>query len=89
MDGHETSHGLKSVLTGVEYRISCQQCFSAMKLIIDQFKFVKLSPNIMKSGQLPLKKPKRSVQDLGISVGSALPNNGSCEHYKKSYRYLA
>lgn len=88
MDGHETSYGLKSVLTGVEYRVSCQQCFSSMKLVIDQFKFVKLSPNVMKVKQLQLKKPKRNNQDLGISIGTPLPNNGTCEHYKKSYRYF-
>jgi hypothetical protein len=88
MDGHETNHGLKSILTGVEYRISCQQCFSSMKLVVDQFKFVKLSPTVIKPNKLPLKKPKRNNQDLGISVGTPLPNNGTCEHYKKSYRYI-
>ena len=86
IDGHDTAHGLKSVLTGVEYRVSCQECFSSMKLVIDQFKFIKLSPNVMKPANLQLKKPKKNVQDLGITIGSALPNNGACEHYKKSYR---
>ena len=88
IDGHETSYGLKSVLTGVEYHISCQECIASMKLFIDQFKFVKLSPNIIKAANIQLKKPKKPHLDLGISLGSSLPKNGTCEHYKKSFRYF-
>lgn len=33
-------------------------------------------------------KPKKQSQSSGMKEGQPLPANGSCKHYKKSYRWL-
>lgn len=34
------------------------------------------------------KTPRRVAKDPAIQPGSPLPDNGTCRHYKKSFRWL-
>lgn len=89
-NGHETTQGFKSLLRDVEYRSVCHQCHVDLKLQLGPVKFIQLSPAGLSneaSNVMPYKrKSKKKNDELGIVVGTALPNNGTCEHYKKSYR---
>ena len=33
-------------------------------------------------------KPKKTLRNPGLKEGQPLPGNGTCKHYKKSYRWL-
>ena len=38
--------------------------------------------------KVALKKFSKHPKDPAIQEGKALPDNGACKHYKKSYRWL-
>jgi hypothetical protein len=64
---------------------SCRSCHLQMRIELEQIRFYPLTlvPEI-----LPMKKLKfkRVLENVVKTVG--LPYNGSCKHYKKSYRWF-
>ena len=84
--GHETV--VKSAQFGIDYYLNCIQCHMNMQLNLDGIKCIKISTD---SSLIPKNQIKRKPQKdtLGITKkGSNLPLNGTCEHYKKSFRWL-
>ena len=64
----------------------CRSCHAKMTFKIPEVKFLRVS-TAASSTPLPLRarKPK---ENLGISAGTPLPNNGKCQHYARSYRWF-
>ncbi|KAK5950304.1 hypothetical protein OHC33_008773 [Knufia fluminis] len=64
----------------------CRSCHAKMTFKIPELKFLRVS-TAESSAALPLRarKPK---EDLGISAGTPLPDNGKCQHYSRSYRWF-
>lgn len=65
----------------------CRACHAKMTFSIPEVKFLRVTPYHHDRDSLPLRQPKKK-EDLGISVGSALPSNGTCVHYRHSYRWF-
>ncbi|XP_057305511.1 uncharacterized protein LOC130642510 [Hydractinia symbiolongicarpus] len=68
----------------------CHHCNKEMGIKIRSTKFLKLQAangliSTKKEAQSVRKKP---VKDASVIPGEALPDNGTCKHYKKSYRWL-
>lgn len=62
----------------------CRACHAKMTFTIPEVRFLRVShPS---TTGLPMRRPKK--EDLGISAGTPLPNNGACAHYRHSYRWF-
>lgn len=61
----------------------CRVCHAKMTFTIPEVKFLRISHP---SASLPLRRRKK--ENLGISAGTPLPNNGTCAHYRHSYRWF-
>lgn len=69
--------------------VHCRECHSVMTLGASQFKFVTLQAPVQpKSAVSHEKKMGKKQKREGLSIGTALPQNGVCVHYKKSYRWF-
>ncbi|OAG35399.1 hypothetical protein AYO21_10409 [Fonsecaea monophora] len=63
----------------------CRACHAKMTFTIHEVKFLRAS-SAFASGALPPRRPKK--ENLGISAGTPLPSNGTCAHYRHSYRWF-
>ena len=61
----------------------CRSCHAKMTFTIHEVKFLRVSHA---AATLPLRRPTK--ENLGISAGTPLPNNGTCSHYHHSYRWF-
>ncbi|OCT53622.1 CHY zinc finger domain protein [Cladophialophora carrionii] len=61
----------------------CRSCHAKMTFTIHEVKFLRVSHT---SAALPLRRPRK--ENLGISAGTPLPSNGTCPHYRHSYRWF-
>lgn len=61
----------------------CRSCHAKMTFTIHEVKFLRVSHA---PTTLPLRRPKKEA--LGISAGTPLPRNGTCTHYRHSYRWF-
>ncbi|KIV80115.1 hypothetical protein PV11_07638 [Exophiala sideris] len=61
----------------------CRSCHAKMSFTIPGVKFLRVSHH---AAALPLRRPKK--ENLGISAGTPLPNKGTCQHYRHSYRWF-
>ncbi|KAJ3396710.1 hypothetical protein HDU92_002076 [Lobulomyces angularis] len=74
---------------------NCEKCFSKMNLSLSNAKFVNLAPTNLDLHKeyhdaditgLKANKLKKNLDGLVLGVG--LPKNGTCKHYRKSYRWF-
>lgn len=82
-------NSMKGMAYGSKNHI-CHHCNKEMGIKIRSTKFLKLQAA---NGLLSTKKEaqsvrKKPVKDASVKPGEALPDNGICKHYKKSYRWL-
>ena len=73
---------------GTRLEKTCHSChhkiaFEAKKIVIDC-----ISSDNGGGGGVALKAKTNSSQGPAIKEGQLLPNNGACDHFKKSYRWL-
>lgn len=61
----------------------CRSCHAKMTFTIPEVKFLRVSHS---AAGLPARRPKK--ENLGISAGTPLPRNGTCTHYRHSYRWF-
>ncbi|PIK62183.1 hypothetical protein BSL78_00906 [Apostichopus japonicus] len=85
-------NNLKGLQYGQGRNMWCDKCHQKMTIQADSCRFQRLQPaeNI---GSGPLytvksKGPKKQAKDPAIVDMLPLPENGSCKHYKKSFRWL-
>ncbi|KAK9470423.1 uncharacterized protein V1510DRAFT_370230, partial [Dipodascopsis tothii] len=74
--------GLAQVMT-----TNCRHCHARMSVRLPQPKFTKISDDGIDGAALPT-RVRRPRESLGIVVGTALPDNGACKHYRKSTRWF-
>ena len=77
----------KSLLRGKAISASCQSCHARLTLMVDSAKFSTILPSSATRFP-PLRPKKQSLKQLGVQFGQSLPENGTCLHYKKSYRWF-
>ncbi|OAP65188.1 hypothetical protein AYL99_01160 [Fonsecaea erecta] len=64
----------------------CRSCHAKMTFTIHEVKFLRASSAFASGTLPPRRRPKK--EDLGISAGTPLPHNGTCAHYRHSYRWF-
>ena len=70
---------------------TCWTCHLVMTFHASQPKFVRIGSTVpTKIGQKiqEQKLEKRKQKREGLSIGTPLPSNGACSHYKRSYRWF-
>ncbi|KAK6854377.1 CHY zinc finger domain-containing protein [Apiospora arundinis] len=78
------SPGLVSVRGDVTANV-CRECHGKFQFKIPEVKFLAISHG---AALPPTSGPKRRQEKLGLHIGDPLPNNGSCAHYKRSFRWF-
>ncbi|KAK8069695.1 hypothetical protein PG994_006311 [Apiospora phragmitis] len=78
------SPGLVSVRGDVTTNV-CRECHGKFSFKIPEVKFLAISHG---AALPPTMGPKRRQEKLGLHIGDPLPNNGSCAHYKRSFRWF-
>ncbi|KFY11305.1 hypothetical protein V492_04537 [Pseudogymnoascus sp. VKM F-4246] len=63
--------------------INCRHCHASMTLKLTAPKFLRIT-----SAAMPATGPRRKRDMLHLHPGEALPLNGRCTHYAKSYRWF-
>ncbi|XP_060075986.1 uncharacterized protein LOC132555651 [Ylistrum balloti] len=71
----------------------CKSCHQKLRVAAEDAKFTLLLPTGVETEktkvyEVDVKKVKRIVQDPVIKFGNPLPDNGTCKHYKKSFRWF-
>ncbi|CAH1797260.1 unnamed protein product [Owenia fusiformis] len=70
----------------------CQICHSKLLVATDTTQFKQLQPSEgfdqQASHVIKVAKAVKAVKDPSVKEGKPLPDNGTCKHYKKSYRWL-
>ncbi|KAJ3033072.1 hypothetical protein HDV00_006804 [Rhizophlyctis rosea] len=80
---------MKSVVRGRAIVTSCHHCGKRLTLRIEDVKFVRAQAEALTSSSSALPKRKRKPKDeITLSHDTPLPQNGTCPHYKRSYRYF-
>ncbi|CAP66857.1 uncharacterized protein PODANS_4_6500 [Podospora anserina S mat+] len=65
----------------------CRECHARFAFKIPDVKFLDYAPG-MHTRLPPTSGPRRKTEKLGLHAGEPLPEKGSCQHYKKSYRWF-
>ncbi|KAH8581720.1 zinc finger protein [Cryptosporidium sp. chipmunk genotype I] len=86
---------IREFFVGKQYSVNCRYCFKELKIKADSLILGDEIFNVDKSTDFLLaelnnmKKFKKKVKDskLPTAVGTPLPSNGTCSHYKKSNRW--
>lgn len=76
---------------GVLMDISCHTCHQKMKIAADSAKFTELQTSSVdqdKAVNIPVMKIKKIPKDPRITLGFPLPDNGTCKHFRKSFRWF-
>ncbi|KAI1455027.1 hypothetical protein F4805DRAFT_477123 [Annulohypoxylon moriforme] len=63
----------------------CHNCHMRFSFTIPQVKFLAITPG---TEPPPLSAHKRRVERLGLHIGEPLPSRGTCQHYRRSYRWF-
>jgi len=77
----------KGIAYGKKGDTWCSFCHTKMEIQIMSSKFTQLQKNGEKLQEVKT-VAKKAVKHPGIKEGTPLPDNGTCKHYKKSYRWL-
>lgn len=87
-------------LPAIERHLTCRVCYSELRLCFDAIHisgrllkcviFPSLSITLVSSVQPPsVSAPRKRIKDThSFKLGTPLPDNGTCKHYKKSFRWL-
>ncbi|KAG5919180.1 hypothetical protein E4U53_004020 [Claviceps sorghi] len=64
----------------------CRECHGKFTLKMPEVKFLFVSPG--PPPPPPAGAGRRRTEKLGLHAGEALPDRGTCDHYRKSYRWF-
>lgn len=86
----------KAVVRGTEHSAKCSKCFE--KITISALTGISLIQSLVSKGDVApsiaariasvKKTVKPKAQNLNLRIGDPLPENGTCKHYRKSYRWF-
>ncbi|KAI1482088.1 hypothetical protein F4774DRAFT_328422 [Daldinia eschscholtzii] len=78
------SQGLVSV-RGDAITNVCRECHAKFTFKIPEVKFLAISQGSLPP---PPSGPRKRAEKLGLHAGDPLPKNGTCAHYRRSYRWF-
>lgn len=82
---------VKGLSPGQLLDVSCFSCYQKMKIAADSTRFTEISTSSVDQGDavnIPVMKIKKIPKDPRIMLGSPLPDEGTCKHYRKSFRWF-
>ena len=87
--------GRDNTTSGINYGehkdLWCKRCHAKLSVYVEQCRFIQHQPGAqmsLASAPPPKKSKKKSKKEALIQVGKPLPEMGTCQHYKKSNRWL-
>ncbi|CDR94809.1 CHY zinc finger domain containing protein, putative [Babesia bigemina] len=89
----DTQCKVRDVQNGLRKRSSCRGCFASLTLQFNTVEFGHEAPSpqaiAVKPKFVPPRAPRPKAQQArGLKVGTPLPDNGACKHYRKSFRWF-
>jgi uncharacterized CHY-type Zn-finger protein len=84
-------NAFKRIELGKRTTATCRECHTRMSVIINGFNFDVINADELAKEKINSKAAKlkaRGKEGLKLTGGTPLPNNGACEHYKKSTRWF-
>lgn len=66
----------------------CRSCHAKMTIRISEVRFLRISSTTTLNSSRSGNHSTKTKENLGITGGTPLPNNGRCTHYAKSYRWF-
>lgn len=84
----ETS--IKGISYGYTKNVWCHYCYQKLDLKVDSARFHQLQPVVHSERNTLTTTVKKNAKNKGppIKIGEPLPNNGTCKHFKKSFRWM-
>mmetsp|Transcript_120879 Transcript_120879/g.303922 ORF Transcript_120879/g.303922 Transcript_120879/m.303922 type:complete len:432 (+) Transcript_120879:428-1723(+) len=89
---------IRNVGPGYRKRSSCTECHTKLNLAVEgadilgtgvaHWRQVASEEGDRQTARKQLQDARRHERELGIRVGTPLPEQGACSHFKKSYRWL-
>merc|ERR1712232_681860 len=89
---------VRNVGPGYRKKGECNACFSKMNISVEGADLLGQQVNHWRgiaevegqrlTARRQLQEARQHERDLGIRAGQPLPDNGTCKHYSKSYRWL-
>jgi len=70
---------------GVPFEGNCRECHERFSIAFEALRAVRVKTE---GGGDQAPKKKKTPKEPGIEPGKPLPENGTCKHYKHSYRWL-
>lgn len=67
---------------------TCHDCHAKMSMNVLDYKFEVISDEGIAKDRLKMRQHKSTKENLGITGGTPLPDEGTCDHYKKSTRWF-
>ncbi|KAI8093593.1 uncharacterized protein BX664DRAFT_295443 [Halteromyces radiatus] len=71
---------------------ACYNCHTKLTMALNEYRFVNIGQGgerlVADEAQVMKLKNKRKPKDTLLTVGQALPNEGTCSHYQKSKRWF-
>ncbi|UKK00800.2 hypothetical protein MACK_000874 [Theileria orientalis] len=86
----ETQSKIREVKIGDKKSFICRGCFNKFLFAFDGVQFGEQAAPALETVVKKVIKyeTKKTPQPKGIKVGTPLPANGTCKHYKKSFRWF-
>lgn len=87
-------HLMRTCMPATTRSSNCPQCYKKQSILFASISCGNASTgltrieNLMKKLEEKIPKARTHAVELGLKAGCALPGNGACEHYKRSFRWL-
>ncbi|SJK86330.1 Uncharacterized protein C18H10.09 [Babesia microti strain RI] len=86
------TYSIHNLSQGCIKKVVCRNCFQTMHFGYQQVSLndviLETTKRMPKTTIYTAKKAKEQAQTLNLKIGTPLPLNGTCKHYKKSFRWL-
>ncbi|XP_064608357.1 uncharacterized protein LOC135472674 [Liolophura sinensis] len=83
---------LEGLVPGQVKQMWCQRCHKKLVIATESVRFQQLQPSELTvelpAHQIQVSKQRKVGRDPAIQEGKPLPAEGTCKHYKKSFRWL-
>uniref|UniRef100_A0A8C4QHB4 Si:dkey-24l11.2 n=1 Tax=Eptatretus burgeri TaxID=7764 RepID=A0A8C4QHB4_EPTBU len=81
-------HPLVGLCYGVKREFNCRHCHRRLSVLIEGVRLYSFEPTLEATANSVILKSKNYNKGAVIQPGKPLPGNGTCKHYKKSFRWL-
>ncbi|XP_029010493.1 uncharacterized protein si:dkey-24l11.2 [Betta splendens] len=77
---------LQNLSYGQTKEFNCEQCHNKLSILAESTKFQYIQPRVVKTDSNA--GNYKTIRDPAVQRGKALPEKGTCKHFKQSHRWL-